>query len=117
MALVTIGLLVFSDEYSGTWRPLFGEALNAGVPWSAALLLVFLLDIGWVSILVVATGGSVISPFGSLFFLVPPLAIFLRESLGRIVLYLALVTVSFTINFASRDERSRIRGGPRRHAT
>lgn len=98
-ALVTIGLLFFSDEFSNVWKPLFGEIYFGGINWSTALLLIFTLDIVWVSVMVGMTGGSTVSAFSPIYFMLPALAIFLRESLSRIIFYLLLVIILFTWNF------------------
>ncbi|MCX5800893.1 MAG: hypothetical protein NTX17_05840 [Candidatus Eisenbacteria bacterium] len=113
-ALITVGLLVFSDEYSTIWRPLFGTSSHSGVPWSWALFFVFLLNILWITVLVVTTGGSESSPFGPIYFLLPALAIFLREPLHRAGLYLLLIVVSFTLNFFIASDKGKARGGRRR---
>lgn len=96
-ALVTMGCLVFSDEFAVIWKPLFGTLEFPAIPWSTALLIVFTLDIICVTILVAMTGGSRLSAFSPIFFILPSLAIFLRESLGRILFYLVLVAVSFSV--------------------
>jgi hypothetical protein len=40
-ALITIGCLVFSDEFSNVWKPLFREITFGGINWSTALIIVF----------------------------------------------------------------------------
>src|SRR5712692_6005598 len=42
-SLVTMGLLIFSDQFSALWRPLTAEVDFGLVSWSKALLWVFLL--------------------------------------------------------------------------
>jgi hypothetical protein len=96
--LPTIGLLVFSDQLSEVWLPLFGDISFSGVPWSIALLVMFIADILLVTYMVYNTGGSDNSPFNAVFFMLPALAIFLRESGTRIVVYLVLVGICFSFN-------------------
>ena len=107
-ALITIGLLVLSDEFSNLWKPLFGSLPFSGIGWSKALLWVVLIDIVWITLMVGMTGGSRISPFTPLYFILPALGIFLRESFSRIALYTGLVAVFFSWNLL-HEEESRFR--------
>lgn len=97
-ALITIGSLIFSDEFSNIWKPLFGTIAFPTIRWSYSLLVMFTLNIICVSFLVRGTGGSLLSPFSPIYYTLPALAIFLREGFGRIILYLVLVSVMFTLN-------------------
>ena len=96
--LIGTGCLLFSDEFSTIWKPLFGDADLPVIKWSTALLIMFLTNIICVSILVSNTGGSRDSAFSPIYFILPALAIFLRESMGRIILYSVLVSIVFTWN-------------------
>ncbi len=96
-ALITIGCLLFSDEFSKLWRPLLEDASIPTLPWRLAVVVMFLFDILLVTFLVLNTGGSKESAFGPLYFLLPTLAILLREPLGRLVLYVSLTIISFSI--------------------
>lgn len=98
LSLVTIGLLVFSDEFSNVWKPLFRDFAFSGIKWSQALFLIFILDIVWVSIMVWKTGGSVVSACSPIYFILPALAIFLRESSSHIIIYVFLVILSYSWN-------------------
>lgn len=105
LAIITLGVLMFSDALSTTWAPLFGSSSFNGLKWSTSLYIVFLIDVIAVAILVMLTGGSMASAFTPIYFIIPPLAIFLRESDSRIVGYLVLVILLFTINYRGRYER------------
>lgn len=96
-ALVTIGALVFSDEFSTVWAPLFGATTFPTLSWSTAILLVFTVDILCVAFVVIASGGAQGSPFTPIFFIMPALAIFLREPLWRVLWYLVTVSLGFTL--------------------
>jgi hypothetical protein len=96
-SLITIGLLLVSEEFSTTWAPRFGSSLVPGISWRTSLLLVFCLNIACVGILTGATGGSAASPFAPLFFLMPPLALFLRSPLSHVLIYSFLAATFFTI--------------------
>ena len=97
-ALITMGTLVFSDQFSTFWRPLFGSSTFHVIGWSTALLVVFAFDIVYACVIVGQTGGSAASPFTPLYFILPPLAIFLRQSPARILFYTVLVGLLFSIN-------------------
>jgi hypothetical protein len=97
-SLVTIGLLFFSDGLSNVWKPLFQKFDFSGIKWSRVLFLIFILEIVWVSIMVWKTGGSVVSACSPIYFILPALAIFLRESSSRIIIYLFLVILSYSWN-------------------
>lgn len=99
--LLTLGCLVFSDEFSKLYQPLFGSASFPLLPWSAALVIVYTLNIFCVAVLVASTGGSRISPFTPLYTIFLTLAIFLREPLERIIFYLILTTILFSMTFKS----------------
>ncbi|MFH1080481.1 MAG: hypothetical protein V1766_09520 [Pseudomonadota bacterium] len=99
LALISFGVLFFSDEFSKLWSPLFRGTSFSGIKWSLSILLVFIANILVVSILVRFTWGSIVSPFTPVYFMLPALAIFLRESGGRIIIYLTLVILLFTLNF------------------
>ena len=63
-------------------------------------LVAFILDIAWVSIMVRMTGGSTVSAYSPIYFMLPPLAIFLRESQFHIIVYLFVVILSFSWNLS-----------------
>lgn len=96
-AVLTSALLGLSDAFSNAWKPLFGVLEYQGIGWSSAIWWVYTLNILGVTIMVAQTGGSYISPFSPLFFLLPTLAIFLREPLSHILWYLIEVSLCFTI--------------------
>ena len=112
--LPTLGLLVFSDQLSGIWLPMFGDISFSGIPWSIALFVMFIADILLAAYMVYNTGGSDYSPFNAVFFILPALAIFLRESGIRIIVYLVLVVIGFSFNLykcapESKSAGSRLR--------
>lgn len=103
-SLISIGLLIFSDQFSGFWKPLSGEVSFSFVVWSRALLLVFCLNIICAAVLVQVTGGSYRSPFTAIYFILPALALFLRESPQRIVFYALTVSVLFVLGIIMRSQ-------------
>ena len=97
LLLVTAGALVFTVTMSSVWSPLFHGTSFSGLSDQTALLVVFILDIVVVTRLVYSTGGSVSSPFQPLFFFIPTIALLLRESVLRIVIYCVLISVAFLV--------------------
>lgn len=97
VALITIGALMFTDPQSKLWKPLFSPANFEGIQWSTGLMIAFTFDLVLIALLVTSTYGSYASPFSPAYFLIPVLAIFLREPVGRVIFYSALVAVLFTI--------------------
>ena len=97
LTLVTVALLLFSDSLAGVWKPLFGQTYFPLVGSSRALLWVLLIDIGCTAWIVLQTGGSHRSPFTTIYFMLPPIAIFLREHTGRVIVYTFLVAFLFSV--------------------
>jgi hypothetical protein len=97
LALTTMGALFFSDSFWEVWKPLFGGVIPPVLQWSSSIRIVFTLDIIGVMLLVLITGGGQGSPFSPIFFTLPALAIFLREPLSRIIYYLVLTSLAFTV--------------------
>jgi len=96
-ALISIFSLVFSDNYSSTWKPLFNYIGYNGWAWSYAVHFSFIINILTVLLLVTYTGGSINSPFQPLYFLIPSLSLFLHESNQMIILYASIIALSFIL--------------------
>lgn len=114
-ALTTIGLLIFSDQFSELWRSLSNGVPFAVVRWTTALRFVFGLDVVCVATLVWFTGGSYRSPFTPVYFILPALAFFLREPTQRIAVYTLLVSILFLTGLAApkrTNEEEMIATGP-----
>jgi hypothetical protein len=99
LAVFTVGFLLFSDQFSTLWRPLSGSVDLGFVSWAHALPTVFILDILWIAYLIHFTEGSYHSPFTPVYFILPAMAFFLRESVQRVILYTTLVGIAFIIGF------------------
>jgi hypothetical protein len=70
------------------------------ITWSHALLWVFALNIACTGVLVYMTGGSYKSPFTPVYFILPALAFFLRESMHRVVLYGVAIGIVFLMGLS-----------------
>ena len=108
LTISSFGVVFFSDEFSKIWSPLFGGSEFTGVRWSTALLLVFSANIVVVAILVSVTGGSFGSPFTPVNLMLPALAIFLREPTWRVISYVVVIILLFTLNFRIHEPIGRI---------
>lgn len=95
-ALLSLLILVSSDAFASLWAPIY-RATPRLLSRATAMLLVLLANSLFVSYLVTKTGGVRSSPFLSMLFLQPTLAVLLREPRGRIILYFASVLVLFTV--------------------
>ena len=109
LLLVTFAPLLFSDAFAQLWGPVFGSKAPGGLAWTSALTLVFLCDLGVSGVLIFLTGGSAVSPFQSMLFLFPPLAIFLRQPISQIILYgvAAASIYAFLLFFETTNYRDR----------
>lgn len=95
VGLFTIGALVFSATFSKDWAPIVGNIVPLSYSSPHAIAFVFVVDTITVMVLTVSTGGAFRSPFTALFFLIPTLALLLRQSPHAVIWYTALVTVCF----------------------
>jgi hypothetical protein len=92
ISIISLALLGMSDVFTGVWGPLFG-GLSGWIEWKSSMFYFFLLDISLASFLVFITGGSDRSPYQSIYFLIPTLAIFLRESVKHVIIYTILTNL------------------------
>jgi len=83
LALFSFGVLFFSDEFSKLWTPLFVGTNFTGLKWSTAILLVFLANMFVASILIRFTGGSMVSPFTPIYFMLPRWPYFFESQLSE----------------------------------
>jgi hypothetical protein len=107
MAILTISIIVFTDASSATWRVMMRDVQFNGIAWQSAILGVWILDIVTLAILVGYTGGAASSPFTSLYFVFPTIALFLHEPRGHVIAYTFLVIFlySFTLIPHGGDSR------------
>jgi hypothetical protein len=105
VALVTMLLLIFTDEVVGSSQPMFGEIPLPSNDQSSAFLAVFILDIVCAGLLMLVTGGPRNSPFSPVLFMLPTLAIFLRESPLRFFIYTAIAAALFLLTQATDERR------------
>lgn len=95
VALITIGALVFSSSFSKDWAPVVGDIVPFSYSSAHGIELVFVVDSIAILVLTLSTGGSMRSPFTPLFFLIPTLALLLRQSPTAVIWYTAIVSVFF----------------------
>jgi len=96
--VLTLGALVVSDEFVTAWRPLIGSTtFSVGLKTPTAISFMFFADIVLVAYLVWRSQGSRRSPFSPVFFILPAIAVFLREPLNHLILYFGLVILFFSL--------------------
>ena len=96
-ALLTLGVLVFSEDVLLFSKPVFGDLDFPSISKPTAFLVVFILDLLGAAILIGVTGGSRDSPFGAILFALPALSIFLRESPTRFFSYTIGAAILFIL--------------------
>ena len=116
LAIITVACMVASDELYRAWSPFMGDlAFAGGVSRSVTFLVLFTTDLMVAFWLITRTGGSKRSPFTTLLFTIPSLAIFLREPPSRFLTYLAVAAMFYLLGLlASRNRLDGIdvlRGG------
>lgn len=104
VALSSFALLLVSEDLYSIWSPIFLFVGINTISTTAAINSVFLLDLGLVTYLMAKTGGSHTSPFQSVLFTIPALAIFLRLPPSSFILYAVLAAVVYTVLFAPNFE-------------
>lgn len=98
MALVTVGCIVASDDLYRLTAPMFGELAFAGaLSRNTTFFVLFATDLILIFRLIYVTGGSKASPYTALFFLLPTVAIFLREPPVRFVIYALIAAGLYTL--------------------
>ncbi|EGK72487.1 hypothetical protein METUNv1_01252 [Methyloversatilis universalis FAM5] len=93
--LLTIIVIVMGEDLYAQWSPVLGNVALPSIPREGAFVAVFVLDIIFVTVLIFRTGGAKMSPFTSILFLLPTLAIFLREPAWRFLLYSFFVGIIY----------------------
>jgi hypothetical protein len=92
---VAIAALLFTNAFNSLWQPLL-PGVHVSLPLRTALLITFCADIVEALLLVLATGDAISSPFTPFYFVIPVLAIFLRESRNRVIVSGVAITLSYT---------------------
>jgi hypothetical protein len=105
-AIISLLILGLTDAFTALWLPIMRDVQFVGIPWGKTILCVWILDILLLGKLVNFTGGSLTSPFTSLFFVFPTIAIFLHESGLRLILYTTLVVILFSFSFLKSKEEN-----------
>jgi len=101
VALIAAAALLFTNQLASLWRPLLPDA-HVGLSLKLAFLIAFAADMLLALLLVLATGDSISSPFTPIYFLIPVLALFLRESRARVLAYAGVIVILYTITLIVR---------------
>jgi hypothetical protein len=95
ITFATIGPILATNSFATTWTPVYGAALHGGLPVDAVKAWVFVLDLALVSVIIGKTGGWKASPFPSLNFSIPAIAILLGDSGFKVAIYTTLLALIF----------------------
>jgi hypothetical protein len=104
LAIVSILCVAFISDFYPIWAPILGDINLPTLHRQHAFLVIFSLDIIVVYWLITGTGGSNRSPFTSVLFLIPSLAIFLREPPFNFIAYSIAAFLIFTFTFSSSKD-------------
>lgn len=95
--LISFGVVLASEAITSLWSPLFNGVGFKPISNVTTACIVFIVDICIVSHFIWLTGGSEISPFNTVLFTLPALAIFLRLQSFIFVWCAVLATISYII--------------------
>lgn len=95
ITFATIGPVLATNSFTTTWTPAYGASVHGGLPIGSVKVWVFILDIALVSVIINKTGGWKASPFPSLNFSIPAIAILLGDSGIKVAIYTMLLAVIF----------------------
>jgi hypothetical protein len=95
LVLLTTLVIIFTKEFYVVWSAILGDLTLPTFSRAGGLAVVFGVDLVIVWGLMVGTGGAKSSPFTSVLFLIPALAIFLREPPWRFLIYATVAAVMF----------------------
>ncbi|MDR3715629.1 MAG: hypothetical protein P4L51_22695 [Puia sp.] len=96
LTLLTFGSLFFSDEFLKSSQSILRNPNISIMSWKTSIFITFILNIIFITIMVFKTGGSKNSIFAPLYFLLPTLALLLREPLSHLIVYAIMICISFT---------------------
>jgi len=95
--LLALLVILFAEDLYASWAGILGDLTLPTIPVASSFLAVFILDIVFVTVLILRTGGTKKSPFTSVLLLLPSLAIFLREPRIRFLIYSAVCAVIYAL--------------------
>ncbi|WP_211445115.1 hypothetical protein [Collimonas humicola] len=78
-ALSSFVIIVMSEQFLPVWKPIMGDLPMRPILKEFSFPILFVLDLGFVGVLILVTGGAKSSPFTSILGMLPGLAIFLRQ--------------------------------------
>jgi hypothetical protein len=87
LAIVSLVAIVSIDSFSTILAPMFSDVALPSFSRSTGLRAAFMADFVIVGVLITRTGGSRQSPYTSVLFLLPTLAVFLREPPSAFIFY------------------------------
>jgi hypothetical protein len=95
LAIISIVSVAFITDFYPIWSPILGPNEIPTIDRNNAFAVLFFFDIAITWKLISTTGGSKDSPFTPILFLIPALAIFLREPPIRFIIYAIVVYIIY----------------------
>jgi hypothetical protein len=95
VVVFTIVPLILADAIVALWAPVFAGVHVPTVPTATAIEAMFVVDILGIATLVYQTGGSRMSAFSPLLFVLPALALFLQQSFRSVIFLSVLLFFAF----------------------
>lgn len=106
-AILSMAFVSLTADYYPVWSPILGDITLPTIERRNAFTFVFAMDLSVLYFLILNTGGSNYSPFTSMLFLIPTLAIFLREPPIIFISY-SFVAYGIFLRTFSTNDNSRI---------
>ena len=100
--LASVFICVLTRDFYPVWSPILGDLTLPTIAGHTGVLLIFMLDLVTASILMLSTGGAKDSAFTAILFLIPALAIFLRESPWRFFGYAFFAGIVYVLSLTHK---------------
>jgi hypothetical protein len=97
LALFSILLIALTDDFYTVWSPITGDLQLPTLGRGGVFLFIFGMDIVACMILIAWTGGTRSSPYTAVLFLIPALAMFLREPPIKFFIYSTVVGIYYLV--------------------
>lgn len=100
-AILSMAFVSVTADYYPVWSPILGDITIPTIERRNAFTFVFAMDLFVLYILISNTGGSNYSPFTTMLFLIPTLAIFLREPPITFISYSVIAYLIYLKTFST----------------
>ncbi|MFC7297958.1 hypothetical protein [Herminiimonas aquatilis] len=94
-ALLSFVVIVMSAQFFPTWKPILGDMSMYPIAEGITFPLLFCIDLIFVTRIIALSGGAKSSPFSAILFMLPGLAIFLRQPPTLFLIYTLFAILLF----------------------